>query len=142
MVDHRSMDATSVIRVLVCLLASGVTLAGCASQVVPVGREGQPASYVVGTLSTDLNTDHDAITVAAAGEAALLSRGYVITRRTASQRECRYVGEYPGAAQRVSAEIYLFNLNSGLRLNVTVHPLGDLAESQSIMDAMLANLGK
>lgn len=115
---------------------------GCQSRVVPVGADGQPASFVLGTLATDLGPEYDVLTIQAAAEQALLRRGYVITRRTSTQREARLTGEYAGGRDGAACDITVFNLHTGNRVQITVRPLGDLAESQSVMDATLAILGK
>lgn len=124
-------------------LALAISLAaGCQSRVVPVGADGQPASFVLGTLSTDLGPEYDVLTIQAAAEQALLRRGYVITRRTSTQREARLTGEYAGGRDGAACDITVFNLHTGNRVQITVRPLGDLAESQSVMDAILTILGK
>ncbi|CAN5692831.1 hypothetical protein BH11PLA1_BH11PLA1_03040 [soil metagenome] len=107
-----------------------------------VGLDGRPAEYVLGTLTTDLDAPADVLMVAAAVESVLSARGYVTTSHRATAREARLVGESADHAWRASTKIEAFTLNSGVRLRVTVAPLGDLAESQSITDAVLAALGE
>ncbi len=136
---HRSLLTRAL---SVSLIFALPLIQGCQSRVVPVGADGQPASFVLGTLSTDLGPEYDVLTIQAAAEQALLRRGYVITRRTSTQREARLTGEYAGGRDGAACDITVFNLHTGNRVQITVRPLGDLAESQSVMDATLTILGK
>lgn len=124
-----------------CFLATAL-FSACQSQVVPVGTDGRAATYSLATLSTDLPPDNPVLTVAAAAERALQLRGYVITRRVNSERECLLGGEFPGQRENSRTDVYIFTLHTGVRVQITIRPFGDLAESQAMMDAILAQLGK
>ncbi len=128
--------------VAIALLAFLTVLPACQTTVVPVGQDGRAASYSFGTLSTDLGPEVSVLTAAAAGEKAMGMRGYAVMGRFTTERESRLTGEYAGAAARNSAEIHIFTLHTGVRIRITMHPLGDLAESQALMDATLAQIGR
>ncbi len=124
------------------MLAGSLLLTGCQTSVVPVGQDGRAASYSFGTLATDLGPEVSVLAAAAAAEKAMGMRGYAVMGRFTTERESRLTGEYAGAAARNAAEIHIFTLHTGVRIRVTLKPLGDLAESQALLDATLAQLGR
>jgi hypothetical protein len=142
--DRRRRWALRTCRVIVTVASLSLisTLGACQTSVVSVGQDGRAASYSFGTLMTDLGPEVSVLTAAAAAEKAMAMRGYAVMGRFTTERESRLTGEYAGAADRNAAEIHIFTLHTGIRIRITVKPLGDLAESQALMDATLAQLGK
>ncbi len=89
--------------------------------------------------------EYDVLTVAAAGEAALLERGYVISRKEGTQGSATIIADTPSAgARQLIARSVVFKAiqrNQSVKIEVQVKPFPNEAEPRAVMDATLARLG-
>jgi hypothetical protein len=103
------------------------------------------ATYAAGGLSTNLTRGVGVMTAAAAGEAALIERGYVIIKREGTQGNTTIRAITPEAGRRRhftrSAVFRAFQRNRGVRIEIHMDPLPNEAESRAILDATFAQLG-
>lgn len=143
------------------LMLVGVALCGCASDPQPVGRATEQsergtrdvlASYTGSTLKARLEPVYAVLTVRAAAEQALRSRGYTITESSASADRARVVGRAAGSGrglvtilgtvgvEQVVVEVVV--ASNATELRVRFEPWGDEARSRTVMDAVLTRLGR
>lgn len=144
--DRRSSTAG---RRLTLLVAAGVFIAlgGCAAASIQShGSSHTLAIYSSGSLRAHLSRGVDVMTAAAAGEAALIERGYVIVRREGTQGRMTLRGATPDAGRRRhfarSVVFRAFQRNRGVRIEIQMDPLPNEAESRAILDATFAHLGR
>ena len=127
-------------------LAFAATLVGCRTvTIAPQGKSKTIATYHTGVVSARLPETMDVLTAAAAGEAALLERGYVITRRTKTNGQSVLRATTPTAGWRRHFDrrvvFRAMQRNRSVRVDIVIDPFPDEAESRSILDATLAQLG-
>lgn len=123
--------------------ALAAVLAGCSLGPAPVltgSAAGYPAVSRPGGLTARLPGRIDVLTALAAAERVLERRGYTIVGRYGSQREGRMVGKYPSARLWEETSIFAFEAGGITEVRVWVTPLGDAAESQAVLEAMLGVL--
>ncbi|MBL8763571.1 MAG: DUF3568 family protein [Phycisphaerae bacterium] len=108
----------------------------------PQGRTGVQATYSLGTLRAELPAEVSVMAVAAASEAALLAKGYSIVRRTQSAESAEVVSRRSGDGWLESTTIASWVTATGTAASIRRDPLGDEAESRSIMDEVLVRLGR
>lgn len=130
------------------VLIAGVTGGGCQSRYAWQGDPGGRvlAAYSGRTLSTELPDDVRVPAIIAAGEAALLSRGYSIVTRSATIDTGRVVGRRAdgGLAGYVGFDRVIVSSKQsarGTRIWVVAEPLGDETLSRALLDAILVRLG-
>lgn len=120
--------------------------AGCAVSIQSHGSSGTVATYSGGGLHTHLSRGVDVLTAAAAGEAALIERGYVIIKREGTQGRMTIRAITPEAGGRRhftrSVVFRVFQRNRGVRIDIHMDPLPNEAESRAILDATFAHLGR
>ncbi|MFN7021549.1 MAG: hypothetical protein ACK4WH_09515 [Phycisphaerales bacterium] len=139
----------------------GIVMCGCASDPQPVGRATDRselgardvlAKYSGSTLKARLEPVYSVLTVRAAAEQALRSRGYTITESSASSDRARVVGRAAGSGPglvtivgTVGVEQVVVEaaaISNATELRVRFEPWGDEAQSRTVMDAVLTRLGR
>ncbi|RMH27488.1 MAG: hypothetical protein D6693_05240 [Planctomycetota bacterium] len=87
----------------------------------------------------------DVLTAAAAGEAALAERGYVISRREGTAGRMVVVGRTPAAGWRRHTDrtvtFRAIRRMRGVRVEVVISPLPNEAESRAVLAAALGRVG-
>ena len=141
--DHRRRTNSKRWAAALVVIAAGLT--GCAPSLGWHGRSGTFATYNGRELSARLPARLDVMTIAAAGEAALIGRGYVITRREGTQGKSTVVGKAPAADWRRHIErAVVFQASQrkrGVRVEIHINPLPNEAESRAVLETALAQLG-
>jgi len=129
--------------VAVTLLLAVVLLTGCQARIEGAGREREvQASYQFRSLSADLPEGVSVRAAAAAGESALRSRGYVITRSDTTSDRSRIEAKAHGDGWLDKIVFEASAAGAGTRTSFTTEPFGDETVSRALMDAMLARLGR
>lgn len=134
------------------IVAAGLAVAmlggGCESRYAWQGDPGGRvlAAYSGRTLSTELPDNVRVPAIIAAGESALLNRGYSIVTRDATIDKGRVVGRPSdgGLAGYVGMDRVIISSKQsarGTRVWVTAEPLGDETLSRAVLDAILVRLG-
>lgn len=118
---------------------------GCAPHLKIQGDSRTLAVYSGATLAARMPARIDVVTAAAAGEAALEERGYIISRREGTSGRMVVVGKTPAAGWRRHTDravhFRAIRRPRGVRVEIHVGRVGDEAESRAILDATLASLG-
>jgi hypothetical protein len=127
------------------IACAGVILlfAGCQPSVSSQGKQRDVlAAYQFGTLDSKLGPEIQVLTVRAAAEQALRSRGYVVEKVSGggdrTRIQARAAGQ--GGWDKVVVESWIGDRFTGV--SVKVEPWGDEAESRAILDAVLNRLGR
>lgn len=129
--------------VTVTLVLAFVLLTGCQSRIEGAGKEREvQASYQFRTLSADLPAGVSVRSAAAAGESALRSRGYIVTRADTTSDRARIEAKAHGDGWLDKVVFEARIAGAGTRAGFTVEPFGDETASRALMDAMLARLGR
>lgn len=144
--DHRSRANTKAGRAaLLAVIALALVGAGCAPSLAAHGRSRTLGTYNGLALSATVPMRFDVLTVAAAGEAALIERGYVISRKEGTQGRTTIVADTPAAGQRQLIErtviFRAIQRNRNVKIEVSVRPMPNEAEPRAVLDATLARLG-
>lgn len=130
---------------LVMATLAGAAALGCAPSLAVHGQSRTLATYNGVELSASVPPQFDVLTVAAAGEAALIERGYVIARKDGTQGRTTIIADTPAASHRQLTErtvvFRAVQKNRAVRIEVTVRPLPNEAEPRAVLDATLARLG-
>lgn len=115
---------------------------GCTSQGYQGQSRDQKASFNVRALRTELPYEYAVPTVAAAGEAALRARGYTISGKSVNKDAARLCANAPddGWLEQTVFESYV--TPNGTGISIRVEPMGNESTSRSIMDDVLARLGR
>lgn len=121
--------------------AAACILSACQSQPIPVGTAGLAAQWQGSTLAVNLEPEISVLTLAAAGERVLLFRGYIITGRNMSEAQMRLRGKFAGSNDWTETTVVARVAGPSTRLEVSVAPSGDQAESRAVMDAILGEIG-
>ena len=129
------------------MVAALVTVAplagGCKARVEGAGKEREvEASYRFRSLSADLTDGVSVRAAAAAGESALRSRGYVVTRSDTTSDHARIEAKSHGAGTFSKVVFEARAIGGGSRVSVTSEPFGNESVSRSLLDAVLARLGR
>ncbi len=136
-----------VVRIAAVTFAAAVAIVstGCAPTLAVQGDSRTLAAYSGATLWAKMPEHVDVTTAAAAGEVALVERGYVIYRREGTSGRSVVIGKTPAAGWRRhvdrTAEVRASQRRGGVRVEVSISPVPSQAESRAIFDAMLARLG-
>ena len=142
--DHRSRtNLTAAAWGAIILML--VSLTGCKPSLGWHGRTNTFATYNGRELSARLPATIDVLTAAAAGEAALIGRGYVIGRREGTQGKTTIVGQTPAADWRRhvdrSVVFRAIQRKRGVHVEIHINPLPNEAESRAVLETTLAQLG-
>lgn len=133
------------IAAVTCAAAVAIVPAACAPTLAVQGDSRTLAAYSGATLWAKMPEHVDVTTAAAAGESALVERGYVIHRREGTSGRSVVIGKTPAAGWRRhvdrTAEVRASQRRGGVRVEVSISPVPSQAESRAIFDAMLARLG-
>lgn len=131
--------------VLLMALLFALAGVGCKPSLAMHGQSRTLASFNGIELSATVPMEFDVLTVAAAGEAALIERGYVIARKDGTQGRTTIIANTPAAEHRQLMErtvvFRAVQKNRAVRIEVKVRPLPNEAEPRAVMDATLARLG-
>lgn len=126
-------------------MMGAVTLTACKPSLRVHGASRIHASYRTGSLNASVPIEFDVLTVAAAGEAALLERGYVIARREGTQGRMTIVADTPAGAERQWIErTVIFKAaqrNRGSHIEISVRPIPNEPETRAVLDGTLLRLG-
>lgn len=122
---------------------SALVASGCSSSHAYQGRGGEVlATYAGRTLTAELPPTVRVAAVVAAARQTMLGRGYAVRSSSATDENGRVVAERAGAGFAERVVVGAKVVRGGTRVSVTVEPLGDEAESRTILDAVLARLGR
>ncbi len=128
---------------LTALLGCGALGAGCKARVEGAGKEREvEASYRFRSLSADLTDGVSVRAAAAAGESALRSRGYIVTRSDTTSDHARIEAKSHGSGALSKVVFEARAIGGGSRVSVTSEPFGNESVSRSLLDATLARLGR
>ncbi len=131
-------------RIAAVICAAAVSV-GCAPTLAVQGDSRTLAAFSGATLWAKMPGHIDVATAAAAGEVALVERGYVIARREGTSGRAVVIGKTPAAGWRRhvdrTAEVRASQRRGGVRVEVSISPVPSQAESRAIFDGMLALMG-
>lgn len=128
---------------VVVFLAPAALLGGCAAETVALGRSGDVrGDYQLGELTVQLDQRASVLDAAAAAEGALVRRGYTITQRFAGEGQARLTATTATPGRMWDATVWITNRLAGPEIAVRVALSGDVAESRSILNDTLAQLGR
>lgn len=140
-----SRRAARVFAVIGAVLVFVVVSGGCTPSLAVQGDSRTLAAFSGATLWAKMPAHIDVVTAAAAGEVALVERGYVIARREGTSGRTIVIGKTPAAGWRRhvdrTAEVRASQRGGGVRVEVSISPIPSQAETRAIFDAMLAQLG-
>ncbi len=127
---------------ILLLAAACALLTGCKAvpQNMGSGRSVQ-ASYLRRTLTADVPATVRVPAAVAAADAALRDRGYAVTDSTATEDVGRVAAEPRDAGFLDAVVVDVRVTGSGTRIEVTVRPIGNRAQSRAILDSILSRLG-
>jgi len=122
-----------------------VFVAGCEATTTLHGARQTPAHYLpAGRLETQLPARLPVSATMAAGKAALLGRGYVIVRESATDEYGLIVGKTPALGMRRhvtrTVTVKSWRAAAGPEVVVEFGPLPDEIETKAVLDDMLALL--
>lgn len=100
------------------------------------------ATYRYRTLSSDLPPETRIPSIAAAGRATLLERGYSIQSESTTEEHAELSAVRPDPDFLETMEIEVVAADSGPRIRITVEPLGDQPKSRAVLEGILAKLGR
>lgn len=127
------------------LVLAAFGAAGCKPSLGWHGRSNTFATYNGRELSAHLPPRVDVLTAAAAGEAALISRGYVIGRREGTSGKTTIIGQTPAADWRRhvdrSVVFTAVQRKRGVEVEIHINLLPNEAESRAVLETALAQLG-
>jgi hypothetical protein len=127
------------------LLMYFAAAAGCQPSVSSHGqRRDVLAAYQFRTLEARLGPEVQVLTVKAAAEQALRSRGYVISDASGGNDRCRVVARLSGDGDwdRLVVESWVADRPPATMVSVTCEPWGDEALSRTVLDGVLNRLGR
>lgn len=128
-------------RVMVAAIAA--CIAGCAQTRGHQGRDREiTAQYAFGALTCDLGMDVRIEEVASAAEESLRLRGYSVSSRTVTSDKARLEAKSAGDGWLQKAVVESWVTSRGIRVWIKIEPFGDDSASRSILDDMLAMLGR
>lgn len=147
--EHRPAETSRSVARL-CVFVVGAALAACQSNDATQGRKRDVlASYQFRTLKASLGPEVQVLTVKAAAEQTLRSRGYVVTSESGSGDKARVVAKNNGSGdwQRVVVESWVGGGGGGgaspfTGVSVTCEPWGDERVSRAVLDGVLGRLGR
>lgn len=117
--------------------------AGCQPTVAGQGRERDvQAAYSMRTLEARLAPSTQVLTVRAAAEQALRSRGYTVTESSGSADSARVVAKSSGLGDWDRVVVESWAREGSTAVFVTCEPFGDEATSRTVLDSVLRRLGK
>jgi hypothetical protein len=128
---------------MMVLVAVGAMLPACQPSVASQGQKRDVlAAYQFRTLEAKLGPEVQVLTVRAAAEQALRSRGYVVSAVSGAADRSRIEAKAAGKGEldKVVIESWVGNRFTGV--SVTCEPWGDEAESRAVLDAVLNRLGR
>lgn len=129
--------------IAVTLVLAFVLLTGCQTRIEGAGREREvQAAYQFRSLSADLPAGISVRAAAAAGESALRSRGYIVTRSDTTSDRSRIEAKAHGDGFLDKVVFEAGIAGAATRVSFTAEPFGDEAVSRALMDALLARLGR
>lgn len=127
----------------ITLVLALVVLVGCKSRVQGAGQEREiAASYQFRSLSADIDDGLTVRAAAAAAESALRARGYVITSSETTSDRARIEAKASGDGAFDKMVFDARGTATGTRISLTAEPFGDETRSRTVLDAMLARLGR
>lgn len=122
-----------------------IRLSGCTPTIAAQGQSGTIVTFSGLGLNARLPKEMDVLTVAAAAEATLLERGYVITRRHGTSGRTTIHAATPALGWRRHVErsvvFRAIQKNRTVQVEIAVDPMPSEAESRAIFDGTLAQLG-
>lgn len=118
-------------------------LAGCRSDLGTAGyRREITAAYRWRTLTCDLPAEVRIPAIVSAADAELRRRGYAVDRAAVTLDEGRLTGQRYDNDRLERVVVNVQPLRNGEhRVQITIEPLGNQAQSRAILDGMLAQLG-
>lgn len=123
----------------------GLSEIGCSPSVGRLGSTGTIGVYSGRTLAARMPAGVDVLTAAAAGKAALIERGYVVSRREGTSGRVVVIGRTPAAGWRRHTDrtvtFRAIRKMRGVRVEVHITPLPNEAESRAVLSAALEQLG-
>jgi len=123
-------------------LAAGL-LGGCnANSTYTATDRSQVATFRGRSLTADLPPEVRVPSVAAAAEITLRRRGYGVTRSQATEDFAKIEGEAPRSGYCEYVVIRARQIPNGTRVDIVAEPIGDQTLSRSLLDEMLAGLGR
>ncbi len=147
----RSRAGMRMRAVSVAALLGGVVGVGSVVGVVggcqpSVGAQGRGrdimATYSVRTLSVQLEAALQVLTVQAAAESAVRSRGYIVTSATGTADTMRVEAKDSGSGDWDRLVVEGCVKQNSTEISVRCEPWGDEGVSRAVMDAVLIRLGR
>jgi hypothetical protein len=118
-------------------------LVGCKTTTAYQGSDGQvAASYQIRKLSAELPPEVRVPAVVAAARATLLERGYSIQSADATEDTGSVSAVPPDAGLFESVEVDVKQTPQGTMVRIINEPIGNQTRSRSILDGVLAKLGR
>ncbi len=102
----------------------------------------QKATFSVRSLRTELPPETDIAAIAAAGEAAFRARGYSIREKNVTRTEASVFANSPQDGWLDCTVLRAYVTPQGTGMTIRVEPWGDEAVSRTLMDDVLARLGR
>lgn len=131
-----------ILRMAVAAMCAGA-LGACQPSVASHGKSRDvQASYQFRTLEARLGPEVPVLTVRAAGEQALRSRGYVVTGVSGGADHSRVEAKAAGQGDLDKVAIECWSGAKFTGVSVTIEPFGNEAESRALLDAVLNRLGR
>lgn len=127
------------------LLVCFAVASGCQPSVSSQGqRRDVMAAYQFRTLEARLGPEVQVLTVKAAAEQALRSRGYVIAAASGGNDRCRVVARSSGDGDwdQLVIESWVADRPPATVVTVTCEPWGNEALSRAVLDGVLNRLGR
>lgn len=124
---------------------AALSSAGCQPSIASQGqRRDVLAAYQFRTLEAKLGPEVQVLTVKAAAEQTMRSRGYVISTASGGNDHCRVVAKSNGDGDwdQLVIESWVADRPLATMVSVTCEPWGDEALSRAVLDGVLNRLGR
>lgn len=122
--------------------AQAILCGGCQSAGVQGRERDQQATFSVRSLRTELPPEVEIAAVAAAGEAMFRARGYSIREKSVTRTEACLIGNTPKDGWLDQTVFRAYVTPGGTGMTIRIDPWGDEATSRTLMDDVLARLGR
>ena len=124
-------------------LAAAVLVSACKATPAPQGKDGAvTGNFQIRKLTADLPPEVRVPAVIAAARATLIERGYSIQSFDATEDSGTVSAVPPDAGWFESVEVRARQTGTGTEVRIVHEPVGNQTRSRSILDGVLAKLGR